>query len=60
VEASTKQCTPRLANFEASAEEDFVHLSKAMSTFLTVFGAMVYFIIHIFIVIWLFILVVAY
>jgi len=49
-----------LANFEASAEEDFVHLSKVISTFLTVFEAMVYFIIHIFIVIWLFILVVAY
>jgi len=49
-----------LANFEASAEEDFVHLSKAISTFLTVFEVMMYFIIHIFIVIWLFILVIAY
>jgi len=49
-----------LANFEASAEEDFVHLSEAISTFLTVFEVMMYFIIHIFIAIWLFILVVAY
>jgi len=49
-----------LANFEASAEEDFVHLSKAISTFFTVFAAMMCFIIHIFIFIWLFILVVAY
>jgi hypothetical protein len=37
VEVSTEQCTPRLADFEALAEEDFVHSPKVILKFLTVF-----------------------
>jgi hypothetical protein len=37
VEVSTKQCTPRLADFEALAEEDFVDSQKVTLKFLTLF-----------------------
>jgi len=37
VEVSTKQCTPRLADFEGSAEEDFVDVVKNELKFLTIF-----------------------
>jgi len=52
VEVSTKQCTPRLANFEASAEEDFVHARKAKLKFLTVLKVWLHFMVHIYVVVW--------
>jgi len=44
VEVSTKQCTPRLPDFEALAEEDFVHCWLSAMKFLTIFLSAIHFI----------------